>query len=648
MARKKRKKIASRGSVNDIILKTLVNGDKYGYEIIKEVEEYSEGKIQLKQPSLYSSLSRFEEKGYVSSYWGDSDIGGRRHYYHLTDKGKIYFEEKNLNKYSSSLRPATSNHFNSLNFKSTPSSEELDDNIDSETLEGNDNNIFQDEEENYNESNINQSTSNNDLDIEYEEVEEDDIPAVVNFEDNEDEKEIVVPDHVFHTETPIEKKLDEVDNSKNVDNNFTMSNYQSSPLDNNQIHSNSLVTENSNNANISKEDNVDSISSNVWKDLANRVNRNNKKVRNSNCKILRFKQKKTQIVILDKDGIYKLRDSDYSPTESIKSNKIIDNVGKRIENKNMPYINYTSNSSIKNSTSNRELTEEERKIRNENFLAKFNLLTKSKMKPVVEKKVEEKPKVEIDYRKKLDAFIDNSEDTSNIEEEKTPENNLFNYVDEEDDNKTNISNNIDNRTNYIEEDDDDKFINFEPVEFETKSDDKKYIDEISNFSSSQNDIKFSRYENKSNAILSNKSYVLINKVKCLFGIILFALMTLEVSISLVIFKNNNLIFDNDKVIFIIAYILSILIPLIFILPILFNPNEHKINNFKLKYSIIFGILTFLVSVILIYCINSLVGFEIDNFKYFAVKLLLPIILTFNFVIMPPIYAGLIKCKRFYD
>jgi len=91
MAKKKRKKSASRGSVNNIILQTLVNGDKYGYEIIKEVEEFSDGKIELKQPSLYSSLSRFEEKGFVSSYWGDSDIGGRRHYYHLTEKGMDFY-----------------------------------------------------------------------------------------------------------------------------------------------------------------------------------------------------------------------------------------------------------------------------------------------------------------------------------------------------------------------------------------------------------------------------------------------------------------------------------------------------------------------------------------------------------------------------
>ena len=91
MAKRRKHRNASLGSVNNIILRTLANGDKYGYEIIKEVEEYSDGKIKLKQPSLYSSLTRFEDKGLVTSYWGDSDIGGRRHYYHLTENGYTYY-----------------------------------------------------------------------------------------------------------------------------------------------------------------------------------------------------------------------------------------------------------------------------------------------------------------------------------------------------------------------------------------------------------------------------------------------------------------------------------------------------------------------------------------------------------------------------
>ena len=92
-----RKRTASRGFVNNIILESLLSGDKYGYEIIKEVEEKSNGKIILKQPSLYSSLKRFETKGYITSYWGDSDIGGRRHYYTITEIGKNYYN-KTVNK----------------------------------------------------------------------------------------------------------------------------------------------------------------------------------------------------------------------------------------------------------------------------------------------------------------------------------------------------------------------------------------------------------------------------------------------------------------------------------------------------------------------------------------------------------------------
>ena len=83
-----------RGHIDTIILKILFDGDKYGYEICKEVEERSNGTYELKQPTLYSCLKRLEDKGFISSYWEDSDIGGKRHYYKLTDSGK---EEYNKN-----------------------------------------------------------------------------------------------------------------------------------------------------------------------------------------------------------------------------------------------------------------------------------------------------------------------------------------------------------------------------------------------------------------------------------------------------------------------------------------------------------------------------------------------------------------------
>lgn len=582
MAKKKRKRIASRGSVNDIILKTLVNGDKYGYEIIKEVEEYSDGKIILKQPSLYSSLSRFEEKGLVSSYWGDSDIGGRRHYYHLTDRGKTYFNEKNKPK-SVDIKPATNTeNINSTFFKPQP-------------------------------TNVNNTQAQAQTIV----MEEVDIPAIVDFEEK-NISETFVPDHNFVSETPIEKKLEILEN---------------------------LAIENTNKECISNQPLVDDSS--IWKDLSNQVKINNKKFANSPYRKLHYiKPKKSQKVILDTDGIYKLRDIDYVPQKTKSQEKIIDNVGKRIENKNFGYATYSQNTS-KPKVQSKELTDEERKIRNENFLAKFNSLTKSRLKPVEQKPiVEEKPQEEIDYRSKLDIFSRNEDEKQNVIKN-TPEpetNNLFNYIEEE----TQQKNTFENEEN-IEEDEDDKFINFEPVDFETKKDNKKYIEEINNYETQEkNDIKMTRYESKSNAILVDKSYVLINKVKCVFGFILLLLFAFEISLSLIIFKNLDLIKADDKKLFIIAYIFAFVISLCFMLPALFNPSEHKINNFRLKYSMILGILTFLVSIILVYCINALLGFQLDNFEFFAVKLILPLVLTLNFVITPPIFAGILKSKKFYD
>lgn len=74
--------------INKIILKSLSTGDKYGLEIIKDIEIFTKGRVVLKQPSLYSALRRMEKKGYISSFWQDSELGGRRHYYSLSNSGR--------------------------------------------------------------------------------------------------------------------------------------------------------------------------------------------------------------------------------------------------------------------------------------------------------------------------------------------------------------------------------------------------------------------------------------------------------------------------------------------------------------------------------------------------------------------------------
>ena len=696
MARKKRRRIASRGSVNTIILKTLINGDKYGYDIIKQIEEESDGKIKLKQPSLYSSLSRFEEKGIVSSYWGDSDIGGRRHYYHLTELGQKYYQRVVL-KIDVDDNFSNNNDIIEDNVISDESSEEdvlfdEDNDIDDENDKFDEDN--EEEFSDTNKENNNAHDENDDAPIILSEIDDKEIPSLVDFENkNESTNEVIIPDHNFHTPTPIEKKIDEMSNENiQIEEIFNNESPQSENLDNdNKItYYHSQINTNIENIQDSKPEtynnnNITSINSNEisknyetatnsyvetykhideikpWEKLSNHVKENNKSIANSpNQKFHYIKPKKSQIVILDKDGIYKLRDSDYKPEENNhkNSNKIIDNVKKRTNG--FDIFSYNKNNELETIISQKkepivtELSEEERKKRNQDFLEKFNKLTQSLIeeknanKPIQEEKVIEQPKKEevVDYRNKLDKIIQNTlnsnttnsinqndfeDDSDNYNED---DNNLFNYTDDSDE--------------YLTEED-DKFIDFEDDEPELERNTDTYAENIINTPTQpQEQVQINTYRYSSNYTTKDRSYVLINKVKMIFGFILLALMLLETTLSLIVFKNSSLIMKNDKKLFVFAYIISVVLGLIFILPYMFNTHERKLNNFKYKISVPLGVLTFIILTILIYCINALMGFDLNNLNYFAVKMFLPMILSFNFVISPIIYGLIINNKNFYD
>ena len=253
------------------------------------------------------------------------------------------------------------------------------------------------------------------------------------------------------------------------------------------------------------------------------------------------------------------------------------------------------------------MSEEERKKRNQDFLEKFNKLTQSLIeeknanKPIQEEKVIEQPKKEevVDYRNKLDKIIQNTlnsnttnsinqndfeDDSDNYNED---DNNLFNYTDDSDE--------------YLTEED-DKFIDFEDDEPEFERNTDTYAENIINTPTQpQEQVQINTYRYSSNYTTKDRSYVLINKVKMIFGFILLALMLLETTLSLIVFKNSSLIMKNDKKLFVFAYIISVVLGLIFILPYMFNTHERKLNNFKYKISVPLGVLTFIILTILIYC-----------------------------------------------
>lgn len=74
-----------------MILYVLLQGDNYGYQMIKDIYQRSGRRFELKEPTLYSSLRRLEKQRLIESYWGEAIQGGRRKYYRITDAGRIIY-----------------------------------------------------------------------------------------------------------------------------------------------------------------------------------------------------------------------------------------------------------------------------------------------------------------------------------------------------------------------------------------------------------------------------------------------------------------------------------------------------------------------------------------------------------------------------
>ena len=84
----------SNGQIQYLVLDSLAHGSKYGLEIIEFISQKTGGNYIMKKPTLYSCLTRMEKKGLVSSsYWGESEFGGKRHYYTITNQGKQSLEQ---------------------------------------------------------------------------------------------------------------------------------------------------------------------------------------------------------------------------------------------------------------------------------------------------------------------------------------------------------------------------------------------------------------------------------------------------------------------------------------------------------------------------------------------------------------------------
>ena len=76
------------GTLDMLILRTLVMGPAHGHTIAQAIERTSENALDVEQGSLYPALHRLEDREWVSSEWGVSENNRKAKFYRLTNKGR--------------------------------------------------------------------------------------------------------------------------------------------------------------------------------------------------------------------------------------------------------------------------------------------------------------------------------------------------------------------------------------------------------------------------------------------------------------------------------------------------------------------------------------------------------------------------------
>ena len=76
------------GTLDLLILRTLLAGPTHGHAIGKHIQRTSEDLLQVETGSLYPALHRLEAKGWIAASWELSDRGKRARFYRLTRSGR--------------------------------------------------------------------------------------------------------------------------------------------------------------------------------------------------------------------------------------------------------------------------------------------------------------------------------------------------------------------------------------------------------------------------------------------------------------------------------------------------------------------------------------------------------------------------------
>ncbi len=82
------------GTLDLMVLQTLATmGPQHGYGIARRIEQVSGEEILLNQGTIYASLVRLQERGWISAEWGTSDNNRKAKFYAITKKGRKQLAE---------------------------------------------------------------------------------------------------------------------------------------------------------------------------------------------------------------------------------------------------------------------------------------------------------------------------------------------------------------------------------------------------------------------------------------------------------------------------------------------------------------------------------------------------------------------------
>jgi PadR family transcriptional regulator PadR len=82
------------GTLDLMVLQTLVSlGPQHGYGIARRIEQVSGNEVLLNQGTIYASLVRLQERGWISAEWGTSENNRKAKFYSITKKGRKQLAE---------------------------------------------------------------------------------------------------------------------------------------------------------------------------------------------------------------------------------------------------------------------------------------------------------------------------------------------------------------------------------------------------------------------------------------------------------------------------------------------------------------------------------------------------------------------------